>query len=187
MPRNKNIILFAMLNKERKIARFKEFDYSAPAWYYITICACDKKRIFGNVTNENMILNKTGLIAKECWNNIPKHFSFTELDEYVIMPNHIHGILIINCEDIVCHGTNNKPPTIHRNFSQPVPKSLSTVIGSFKAATTRAVHNLIDNKVTIWQSRFYEHILRSEKDLFNTRQYILNNPLKWQLDEYYCC
>jgi len=90
-------------------ARLKNWDYSSPWWYYITINTKDQIEYFGEVINEKMILNDLGITADSYWKEIPKHFKNVELDYYVIMPNHIHGIIIINesgnntCRDVACN------------------------------------------------------------------------------------
>lgn len=166
-----------MLN--RKITRLKDYDYANPNWYYVTICTMERKYLFSKVKSNNVELNELGNIVESCWCEIPKHFVFVKLDYYIIMPNHIHGILIIEGRDMACH-----VPTI-RSFGKPIPASLSTIIGSFKASVTRKFNLNKEEKIKIWQSRFYEHIIRNEIDLFNIRKYIQNNPKKWEMDEYY--
>ncbi|MEW6194544.1 MAG: transposase [Bacteroidota bacterium] len=159
-------------------ARLKERDYSNPWWYYVTINTKNHAKYFGNVINEKMILDKLGNIADQSWKDIPTHFKNIELDYYVIMPNHIHGILILNecCRDAACNvSTSNRYSEI-----SPQSNSLSVVIRSFKSAVTKRIHEIGYNSF-VWQSRFYDHIIRNEKELFNIRKYIVQNPLKWDL------
>ncbi|MEO8398663.1 MAG: transposase [Ignavibacteriaceae bacterium] len=120
-----------------------------------------------------MILNEPGKIVEEIWNNIPKHYKQIELDDRVIMPNHFHGILIINDVE-----TGRAPSLQHTKYT------LGNVIGSFKSAVTKEIRN-IGFKDFHWRSRFYDHIIRNENDLHQIRKYIEMNPLKWELDEYY--
>jgi REP element-mobilizing transposase RayT len=86
----------------RKSIRLKEYDYTNPNWYYITICTHNKEHLFGKIKNDKVILSEFGKIVTECWIDIPKHFEFVELDDFVIMPNHTHGIIIINSRDKAC-------------------------------------------------------------------------------------
>jgi REP element-mobilizing transposase RayT len=127
-----------------------------------------------------MKLNELGNIVEEEWLKTEKLRKDVELDYYVIMPNHFHGIIINNSR-----GTMHRAPT-NPKFGNPISGSLSTIIGAFKAAVTRKINRLIKQPVSkIWQRNFYEHIIRNENDLNNIRKYIEFNPLKWELDEYY--
>jgi len=161
-----------------KSIRLKEYDYSQAGWYYITICTKDKMCLFGRVVNGKTILNKIGTIVKKHWEEIPKHFCHVELDEYVVMPNHLHGIIIINNV-----GVQNFEPQQNK-FQHIIPKSLGSIIRAFKSSVTQWC-NKNELKYFRWQRNYYEHIIRSKKSLYNIRQYIINNPLKWELDDEY--
>lgn len=164
--------------KIRRTIRLKEYDYSNPGWYYVTICTKNFIRWFGNVKNGKVNYNTFGNIACKYFEEIPKHFEIIELDYFVIMPNHIHGIIIIN--DSV--GTRDRVSL--RQFGGTVKNSLSLVINQYKGSVTRFA-NKNGYQDFAWQSRFYDHIIRNDKDLHRIRTYIQNNPLKWELDEYY--
>ncbi|MCX7876665.1 MAG: hypothetical protein N2321_10940 [Melioribacteraceae bacterium] len=164
--------------------RLNNWDYSSPWWYYVTINTKNHVEYFGKIENEKMILNELGKIADKYWLEIPNHFSIVELDYYVVMPNHIHGIIIINesgnniCRDVACNVSTDNI------FSQISPKgnSLSTIIRSYKSAVSKNIHELYKLDFS-WQTRFYDRIIRNEKELFNIRKYIEQNPLKWELDK----
>ena len=128
---------------------------------------------FGKIENGKMVLNELGKDVEETWKNIPEHYKGIELDYFVIMPNHMHGIIIINPVE-----------TGHAPSLQHYGATLGNVIGSFKSAVTNWT---LKNGFTTfsWQARFYDHIIRNEADLFRIRKYISNNSLKWELDEYY--
>jgi len=126
-----------------------------------------------------MILNDFGKIVNEEWLKTKEIRKNVDLDEYVIMPNHFHGILIIEHR-----GKMHLAPT-NAKFGQPISGSLSAIIGSFKAAITRRINKLMPEKIQVWQRDFYEHIIRNENDLYNIRKYIELNPLKWEIDVYY--
>lgn len=164
---------------QRKSIRLTGYDYAQRGAYFITICVNNRKCLFGNVCDGEMVLNEWGKIIDKCWNEIPQHFPHIELDEYIIMPNHIHGIINI------CRGTACRAPTMEC-FGKPVPGSLSTIIRSFKSAATKRI-NQINNTpgVRLWQRNFYEHIIRNESGLNRIRQYIINNPANWEEDRYY--
>lgn len=158
--------------KQRKPNRLKYYDYSTAGWYYVTICTQNHKHHFGIIKNEKMMLNEFGEIIIEFWNEIPKHFLNVELDELVIMPNHIHGIIIINYDNNV--RVENIRPQQKTN--------LSNVIKGFKIGVSKWCknNNYSDFK---WQRSFYDRIIRNEKELYNIRKYINQNPLKWSLEK----
>ena len=162
----------------RKSIRLKEYDYSFPGWYYVTICTKDFIPWFGKVKNGKVAYNELGKIAVEFVGKIPEHFKRTELDEFIVMPNHAHAIIIIN--EVV--GTRDRVSL--RRFGSIEKGSLSIIINQYKGSVTRFAHkNGFDD--FYWQPRFYEHIVRNDNDLHRIRTYIRNNPLKWELDEYF--
>ena len=125
-----------------------------------------------------MVLSPIGKIAQEYWVEIPEHFKHIELDEFVVMPNHIHGIIIINDNrrDTACRVPTNQ-------FGKPVPGSLPTIIRSYKSAVTKQINERRKRPgKKLWQRNFYEHIIRNDKELPQIRKYIIDNPMKWQLD-----
>jgi REP element-mobilizing transposase RayT len=167
----------------RRSIRLKEYDYSKPAGFFITICTHNRKLIFGQITNGEIKLSEIGRIAKNYWEEIPSHFTNAALDEYVIMPNHIHGIiLILDYVDYVGarHASPLQPPQIPRGTK---PKSLGTIVGSFKSATTKHINQIRKTPgIPLWQRNYYEHIIRNENELNKIREYIRNNPIKWEMD-----
>ena len=165
-------------------ARLSCWNYSNPWWYYITINTKEHPDYFGIVNHEKMMLNELGLIADKCWTEIPEHFNEVELDAYVIMPNHIHGIIIINPAVETPHGTsqNELIPGRTGETSCRTSLQLGTIVNQFKGAITRwAGKNGFEN--FRWQSRFYDRIIRNEKELQKIRKYINQNPLKWFLEK----
>ncbi len=167
---------------QRKSIRLREYDYANPNWYYVTICSNDRKIIFGKVENGKMLLNDYGKIVEEEWLKTKELRKNIDLDYYVVMPNHFHGIIIIESRDIASY----VPTDEYRKFGKVQPGSLGAIVRSFKSAVTKRINELGKNhSKSIWQSNYYEHIIRNENDLFFTRRYIELNPLKWELDEYY--
>jgi REP element-mobilizing transposase RayT len=162
-------------------ARLKDWDYSNPWWYYITINTKDHIEYFGRVLDGVLVLDNLGKITENYWTNIPKHFSNVELDYYVIMPNHIRGIVILKeyCRDVACNVTT-KENNFYSKIS-PLKNSLSTIIRSFKSAVTKYAHEngFINFQ---WQNRFYDRIIRNEKELYNIRKYIELNPMKGNIE-----
>ena len=163
--------------RRRRSIRLKGYDYSQAGAHFVTICAHDKKCLFGDVVNGEMKLAGIGMIADECWRGIPDHFSDTTLDSFTVMPNHVHGILIIR------RGTACRAPTMEQ-FGRPVANSLPTIIRSYKSAVTKQTNELRKTPgPPVWQRNYYEHVIRNEEDLSETREYITINPLRWDLDK----
>ena len=176
-------------NKYRiETTRLPEYDYSSAGLYFVTICTEGKIPYMGRISNENMELSKIGEITDNCWNKIPIHFKFVTLDEYIIMPNHVHGIVVIekrsDCRDVIYYVSTPKPT--QSKFPNISPKSgtLSSIIRTFKASVTR-ISKKSGYPDFKWQARFYEHIIRNERSLNKIREYIKFNPWKWEDDEYF--
>lgn len=155
----------------RKRTRLKEYDYSKPAYYYVTICTQDKKKMFGDIINASMKMNYLGRIVASCWSDLPNHYKNCELDFFVIMPNHVHGIIIINGEN------KSKIKYSVKNHG------LSEIVRGFKSFSARKINEvLINHDQFHWQKSFYDRIIRNEKELFQIRRYIEQNPLKWEIE-----
>jgi REP element-mobilizing transposase RayT len=155
--------------------------------------------MFGNIENGQMVLNELGKEAKKIWDQIPKHFSHVHMDEYVFMPNHMHGIIMIGSvrRDAIYRDAINRDAINGVSTQESKPKSsgivstdknpmlndsLSTIIRWYKGRTTYEIDKLIHKKFQ-WQARFYDHVIRNDADLDRVREYIGNNPLNWELDE----
>jgi REP element-mobilizing transposase RayT len=158
--------------KERKLTRLKGYDYSQCGYYFVTICTKDREEWFGKVEDGEMVLNTYGEVARNCWYDLPKHYLNCSLDSFVIVPNHVHGIIVIRSEKTVGNGL--KPFPTH---------DLSEIIRGFKTFSSRRMNaEMMGNNKFHWQKSFYDHVIRNDRSLDNLRQYILNNPLKWELD-----
>jgi REP element-mobilizing transposase RayT len=164
--------------------RLPNWDYSDGGYYFITICIKNKEECFGEIINNEINLTEIGRIAKKCWLEIPNHFPFVELDEFVIMPNHVHGIVIIRnnmhnveTQNFASLQTESIKP---QNKFGPQSKNLASIIRGFKIGVKKYV---IINKINFaWQSRFYDHIIRNEKEFYRIRKYIKDNPINWEAD-----
>jgi len=166
-------------------ARLKEWDYSNPWWYYITINTKNYVRWFGNIVGEEMHLNELGKIVNNRWLRTKLIRSNVDLDYYVIMPNHIHGIVIINGSEVETHRVRLEKEVSGDAFDaslQAVKNCLSDIIRGFKSAVTKQIHKTSYNNFS-WQLRFYDRIIRNEKELFMIRKYIELNPLKLELEK----
>ena len=164
----------------RRNLRLAEFDYSQPGAYFVTIVTQDRKLLFGEVLDGEMILNETGRMVTELWLAIPDHFSNVELGEFVVMPNHIHGIISITNVG----ATHASPLPIISNG--PGSGSLGAIVGSFKSATSKRIHELTkSHDHRLWQRNYYEHVIRNERDHQAIYDYILANPGNWEKDNDY--
>ncbi|MBP7283893.1 MAG: hypothetical protein KBA66_20070 [Leptospiraceae bacterium] len=162
----------------RKSIRLKEYNYAAGNFYYITICVKNKRSDFGKIQSDNIELSDIGEIADLFWREIPLHFRNAILDEHIIMPNHLHGIIEL-VEYIQPAEQQNKS-----TFQHIQKNSIPSIIRSYKAAVTKWCNqNNFENFQ--WQRNYYEHIIRTEEDYFRIKHYIETNPKNWSEDEHY--
>jgi REP element-mobilizing transposase RayT len=167
----------------RQSIRLRDYNYSQPGYYFLTICTYKKQCWFGEIKNDQMYINQIGKIVANEWLNTPKIRPNFQLDEWVIMPNHLHGIVIINerisglvDEKITLWGARNAP-------LRQEPNSISSFVAGFKSAATKRINLLRDNRdIPIWQRNHYESIIRDEQSLITIQEYIKNNPCQWQKD-----
>jgi REP element-mobilizing transposase RayT len=162
---------------ERKSLRLQNWDYRSSGWYYVTICTKNREKIFGQVKNGEMMLSQCGEIVREEWIASETLRKEIYLDEFVIMPNHFHGIVEIR------RGVWPYTPT-KRGFQSP-SKDLGSMIRSFKGSVTKRIneHREIQG-CPVWQRNYHDHIIRNDEDLHRIRKYIRDNPVNWQEDEY---
>ena len=188
-----------MFSKEEKFqdqyriesTRLKNWDYSSSGYYFVTICIQDHRCYFGNIVNQKMQLSEIGEIVEKYWLEIPNHFPNVDLDFFVVMPNHIHGVIIIEPFSHKCRDEalprlyNGEYPQM--SIISPSPRSLSTIIGSYKSICSKIVNQKYPKINFAWQPRFHDHIIRNEKSYQEIRRYIFENPAKWQEDELFIC
>ena len=181
---NENISMIGGgMEKGRRSIRMKGYDYSKTGTYFVTICTQNKECLFGKVVDGKVRLNKMGLMVKKCWVEIPSHFPNMELDEFVVMPNHVHGIIIISDANSKIRAKNLSPLREYVPIHQPpgTSKTIGSVVRGFKIGVSKWLRqNSTIHKV--WQRNYYEHVVRNENEMNLVREYICNNPLKWQLD-----
>lgn len=177
--------------QHRKSIRLKEYDYSQAGAYFVTICAHERQCVFSEIADGQLRLNEIGRIVEDEWRKTAEIRGNVEMDVSVIMPNHLHGILIITDSAVgatrdIANGrgmARHAPTTMQRKFGQPIPGTLPTIIGAFKSAVTKRINKLRNTpNAPVWQRNYYEHIIRNEKDYLRIYEYILNNPAKWQED-----
>ena len=185
----------------RRSIRLKEYDYSSPGYYFVTLCSSNRECVFGEIIDNEVQLYNYGNVISDSIQWLKNNYSYLDIDISVIMPNHIHFILVISdarvndsrggmpqnigrggSPQIIGKGGSRTAPT-----SQTVPvkiKPLGRIIGAFKTVSTKninAIRNTPGNK--IWHRNYYEHVIRNEKELHKIREYIQSNPAQWQLDE----
>ncbi|HET9137345.1 MAG TPA: transposase [Candidatus Kapabacteria bacterium] len=165
--------------QRRKSTRLANHNYQEPGSYFITICSHNKAATFSTIKENSLHLSIYGEVIEQCWQEIPEHFRNTRLDSFVIMPNHIHGVIHID-------DWNTSKPIIAESMSSLKPSSLGSIIASFKSASTKYIRKRVnDASVEIWQRNYYDRVIRNEKELLQVRQYIEANPLKWREDLLY--
>ena len=190
------------MNYKRKTHRLANWDYGSDGVYFITICCFDKQSYLGTVCNKKVVLSEIGAISSSYWLEIPDHFPHVKLDEFIIMPNHVHGIIILDktialkrhealqvqSDDSVVPFNGISPmqgPTKNINcFSQPIKNSLSVILNQYKSSVKRWCNKNGFIKFQ-WQSRFYDQILHNENALEKVREYIHSNPENWLEDDLY--
>ncbi len=190
----------------RRSIRLKNYDYIQPGAYFITIVTNKRQCLFGKIENGVMRLNEFGEIVRDEWfksNEIRREIVLNDY-EFVVMPNHIHGIVwIVENNDMGTNGNiivgangrsplqkqsnKNQPPT---HSDSPLirmsPKSISSFVAGFKSAVTKQINQLRQTPgIPVWQRNYYEHITRNDDELQRIREYIINNPINWELDENY--
>ena len=187
----------------RRSIRLPGYDYAQPGAYFVTINTYRRELLFGDVVNGEMQLNVYGRVAATFWERIPHHFPHVRLDGWVVMPDHIHGIIVIvECEAAPDIGSEARlltfPASLGRQDSVgaaspgrnvpsgPASGSLGAIVGNYKSITTRRVNKIRHTPgVSIWQRNYYEHIIRNESELHRIRAYIAGNPAKWVKGRYY--
>ncbi len=171
-------------NKYRiETTRLPSWNYGANAPYFVTICTKNKDNFFGKIINNCVKFSPIGEIAQKYWLDIPKHFPFVELDKFIVMPNHVHGIIVINkpveTQNFASQNQINKLETqnfasLQKNKFGPQSQNLASIVRGFKSGVkTYATKNNIE---FAWQSRYYDHIIRNYESWEKIRQYIQQNP-----------
>jgi putative transposase len=166
----------------RRSIRLPNYDYSQTGIYFVTICTHQKQCLFGEIRDGKMSLNQIGQIVAQEWLNSSKIRQEIELDEWIIMPNHLHGIVVIT-DNGAYHLGAYHAPLRENGLRQRKPRSLSSFVGGFKSSVTKRIKPMCEQPNSIvWQRNYYETIVRDDRQLNNIREYIINNPQKWDED-----
>lgn len=180
----------------RHTVRLPGYDYAQAGGYFVTLITWHRENSLCAIQGEQVVLSGIGTVAQAEWLRLEKRFPYLAVDEFVIMPNHVHGILILRSADGVRARQDNTGRD-HERFAsplQPVPGSaqpkgtgcqtLGAIVGAYKSSVSKRAHYILDNPgIPIWQRNYYEHVIRSENELHKIREYIRDNPLQWALDE----
>jgi putative transposase len=175
----------------RRSIRLKGFDYKSVAAYFVTICVQDRLPLFGNISNGQMNLSPAGEMIDHAWKNLALEHQHILIDETMVMPDHLHGIVFIEPVEYERHVTQSDGPSGQAQglpLRSYRPISLPDLIGGFKSSTTvqyiKGVeqHGWPGFRKRLWQRNYYEHIIRNEEDLNRVREYIRDNPANWQSD-----
>ncbi len=180
----------AINRPNRKTIRMQNWDYGWAASYFITICTKNRTDYFGVIKNGQCELSPIGVIADIFWHEIKNHAKNIELGEFVVMPNHIHGILTLT-RDNGNHASNTtQTPGLdpvksigQKRFQNQGKNTVSSIIGGYKSAVTKHARRL--GFEFGWQPRFWDHVIRDENSHHRIAQYIINNPQKWEMDKFY--
>jgi REP element-mobilizing transposase RayT len=174
----------------RRFLRLRDFDYSTEGAYFVTICTRNRECLFGDVVNGKMCLNEAGRVVQTVWDGLSDRFPTIELVSFVVMPNHVHGILLVGAALAAPKrrkvGAALAPPRRGAASSAPTRSAsttLGTVVRAFKSISAIGVNRLLSRSgQSLWQRSYCEHVIRTEQSLNRIREYIATNPLRWQLD-----
>jgi REP element-mobilizing transposase RayT len=162
----------------RESIRLKGFDYSMPGFYFITVCTKNREKLFGEVRGGRMELNTGGLVVLDCWNTIPLHYQTVKLHRFVVMPNHIHGIIEITS---ITHARKSDYAKRENKYQHIIPGSLGSIVRGFEIGVTKWFRKNTDI-YTVWQRNFHDTIIRSPGAFLNISNYIRDNPKNWDRD-----
>ena len=166
----------------RRSIRLPKREYVQPGAYFVTICTKDRMCNFGDVINGVMVLSEWGAVVQERWQALPLHHPNVSLDVFVVMPNHLHGIVVIS-DGIDMSGRAQQAAPLHHEGMHILPGSLNAIIRSFKASVTARIRKMIGNPfIQIWQRNYHEHVIRESSSIDRIRDYFIGNPGRWEND-----
>ena len=166
----------------RRFIRLRGYDYSQPGSYYVTRCTQGKEHLFGQIVEGGMHRNELGDYVARCWQWLAKQYPYVLLDEWTVMPNHLHGIIVITDS----RGASRSALTTGTAPAPTKRKPLGRLVGAFKTVSTDRLNETRGTQGSLlWQRDFYEHIIRNEDELNKIREYIRTNPLRWVSDPEY--
>jgi len=177
--------------QSRHSLRLRDYDYSQPGGYFLTMVTFQREHLFGEISKAELKLNEAGKIVQEIWEKLPARYPNVILDEAVVMPNHVHGIVFIDENPVAAIHELSLPETPEdespeeyrlRRRRMLIPK----LVGYFKMNSAKAINQLLGSEsIPVWQRNYYDHIIRSKKELDRIRKYIYYNPQQWENDDYH--
>jgi len=195
------------LKHHRRSIRLKRYDYTQPGAYFVTIVTQERECSLGEIVHNEMVVSPMGKIVLDTWDWLASQYTYVTLDEFCVMPNHFHGVIVINDAGIckgdidtdICRGGTDTDmgrgdtgADVCRGGSRTAPtnttktKPLGRLIGAFKTVSTKRINEMRGTPgATVWQRNYYEHIIRNEDELGRIRTYIAANPASWQEDDEY--
>jgi REP-associated tyrosine transposase len=163
--------------------RLQNWDYSWNGSYFLTICTHRREWFFGKIANKFMVLSEIGLLAEKFWFEIPNHFPHVFLDAFVVMPNHVHGIIIIESPYYKKPPDTSSKTIGQMRFRNQGKNTISSMMGSYKSSVSKFAHKI--DPAFGWQERFHDHIISSKDEFLRIRRYIINNPENWGHDRFH--
>jgi len=184
----------------RRSIRLPGYDYAQDGAYFVTICTQERLCVFGQIDNGQILMHDPGRIAYDCLRAIPGHFPSVVLDEFVVMPNHVHFVVVLGRRGEACLALNSTTNSntggddirathaspLQTNVESPGPRSgsIGAIVGSYKSAVTKQINELRGTLgARLWQRNYYERIIRSDAELNRIREYVVQNPATWDTDE----
>ncbi|MBI3089709.1 MAG: transposase [Candidatus Tectomicrobia bacterium] len=159
----------------RRSIRLESYDYSQPGAYFVTVCTRNRACVLGHITDGQMRLNSHGASIQACWQELPQRYHHVGLDSFIVMPNHLHGILVLSADR---RGGSRTAPT-----PCVEQKPLGRLIGVFKTVSTKRINEMQGAPGrTIWQRNYFERVIRNEEELRHIREYLVTNPSRWAVD-----
>jgi putative transposase len=172
----------------RRSIRLQDYDYKSEGAYFITVCAQNHLRLFGEIASSEMCPNDAGRMVETIWSQLPAYYPGVDLDAFVLMPNHIHGIILLNA-DAITTASDAKSGELSGQSATTIPLSLSDIVHRFKSLTTARYRYGVTHQSwlpfpgTVWQRNYYEPVIRDYGELNPIGEYIANNPTYWAKDE----
>ncbi len=170
----------------RRSIRLRGYDYAQAGFYFVTICVRDRECMFGETVDNDVRLSKYGTLVAQAWEDLPNHYPHIELDRFVVMPNHFHGIVVLTPVGVGLESAHSDVRSTVRAGLKPAPTKrhgLPEIVRGFKTFSARRINEIRQTPGTsVWQRNYYEHVIRDESDYNRIAEYIANNPQRWVED-----
>jgi putative transposase len=175
-----------MTQRRRNRLRLQGYDYSQTGLYFVTVVVKDRQPVFGEIVNETITLNEAGKIVQNFWDDLPNQYTNLELDKFIVMPNHVHGSVVIQQKTPISNHTVGEvhEPPLRQHALDHRRMMIPKIIGRFKMVSAKHINLLHDcPRQSLWQRGFHDRIIRDEEELNAVRSYIQTNPLRWAPDK----